>query len=70
MKYQSKPMSLCVMNLARRSRAATSLHRSLLAISAAVALGAASPAFAATNYFFSASQTATLVVSNLSLIHI
>ena len=70
MKYQFKPMSLCVTNLARRSRATTSLHRSLLAISAAVALGATSPAFAATNYFFSASQTATLVVSNINAITI
>ena len=42
----------------------------LIAIAAAVGLGAASPVFAATNYFFNASQTATLVVSNINAVTI
>ena len=70
MKYPPKLMNVCVTNLAPHSRAARTLHRPLLAIGAAVALGAASPALAVTNYFFNASQTATLVVSNINAVTI
>ena len=63
-------MNTCVTNLTPDSRAARTLHRPLLAIGAAVALGAASPALAVTNYSFNPSQTATLVVSNINAVTI
>ena len=70
MKYQPKLVNVSVTNLAPHSRAARVLHRLLLAIGAAVALGAASPALAVTNYFFNPSQTATLIVSNINAVTI
>jgi hypothetical protein len=70
MKYQPKLMNICIASLARHPRAASTFYRPLLAIGAAVALGAAWPALAVTNYFFNPSQTATLVVSNINAVTI
>jgi hypothetical protein len=66
MKYQSMPMNVRFPHLAPRSRPGRTCRR--LAVAAAVALGAVSPAFAVTNSFFNASQTATLVVSNINAV--
>jgi hypothetical protein len=58
------------MKLTLHSRTANALRLPLLAIGAAFALGAASPVFAVTNTFFNASQTATLLVSNINAVTI